>query len=106
MVAAGADCLSIDNEADIEKAKHLVGDKVMLMGNVRPSEVMLQGDVALVEKATAECLYKVYDSPRGAIIASGCSLPTETPFENIHAMLNTVRRIGNPFNIKRKEQVV
>lgn len=105
MVAAGADCLSIDNEADIGKAKALVGDRVMLMGNVRPSEVMLEGTVDDVRRATVDVVRKVYDSPKGFIVASGCSLATETPFENIHEMLNTVRRIGNPFAIKSPEEI-
>lgn len=106
MVEAGADCLSIDNAADILKAKDLVGDKVMLMGNVKPSETMLEGTVEDVRAAVVEVARKTYDSPKGIIIASGCSLPTETPFENIDAMLDTVRRIGNPFAIKSAEEIV
>ena len=104
-MAAGADCLSIDNEADIAKAKALVGDRVMLMGNVRPSEIMLEGTVEDVRRATVDVVRKVYDSPKGFIVASGCSLATETPFANIHEMLNTVRRIGNPFAIKSPEDI-
>ena len=98
MVEAGADCISIDNDADLLEAKQRVGDKVRLMGNVRPSEVMLEGTALDVRKATLECIRKACDSPKGYIVASGCSLPTETPFENIHAMLNTVREIGYPVN--------
>lgn len=106
MVDAGADCLSIDNDADIAKAKTLVGDRVMLMGNVRPSETMLEGTPEEVREATVEVVKKVYDSPKGFIVASGCSLPTETPFANIHEMLNTVRRIGNPFAIKSPDEII
>lgn len=106
MVQAGADCLSIDNEANIEKAKQLVGDRVMLMGNVRPSEVMLEGTVETVREATVACVKKAYNSPKGLIVASGCSLPTETPFENIHAMIDTVRRIGNPFKIESADKII
>jgi uroporphyrinogen decarboxylase len=32
------------------------------------------------------------------VVASGCSLPTETPFANIDAMLDAVREIGYPFH--------
>ena len=96
MVQAGADCISIDNDADLLEAKLTVGEKVRLMGNVRPSEVMLEGTKADVRMATIECIKKAHDNPKGYIVASGCSLPTETPFENIHAMLDTVREIGYP----------
>jgi uroporphyrinogen decarboxylase len=96
MADAGADCLSIDNEASLEGAKLRVGDRVRLMGNVRPSEVMLEGREEDVAGAVRECVRVAHDSPKGFIVASGCSLPTETPFENIHAMLDTVREIGYP----------
>jgi len=96
MVEAGADCISIDNDADLLEAKLRVGDKVRLMGNVRPSEVMLEGSPKDVRNAVLDCLKKAHDNPKGYIVASGCSLPTETPFSSIHAMLNTVREIGYP----------
>jgi uroporphyrinogen decarboxylase len=96
MAEAGADCLSIDNDADLLAAKGKVGNRVRLMGNVRPTEVMLQGTPETVETAVIECIRKAHDNPKGYIVASGCSLPTETPFTNIQAMMNTVRKIGYP----------
>ncbi len=104
MAEAGADCISIDNEADLREAKHKVGDRVRIMGNVRPSSVMLQGTIADVRAAVAGCVRKAYDNPQGYIVASGCSLPTETPFRNIQAMLDTVRKIGYPVDIEKLER--
>lgn len=94
MVEAGADCLSLDNDASIADACAVVGNQVRLMGNVHPSEVMLQGTPEKVRAATLECIARGKDNPCGFIVASGCSLPTETPFANIHAMLDTVREAG------------
>ena len=102
MLKAGADCISIDNDADLGEAKQKVGSKVRLMGNVRPSEVMLQGTVNGVRNEVYGCVRKAYDNPNGYIVASGCSLPTETPFENIKAMLDTVREIGYPVEIDER----
>ena len=96
MVDAGADCLSIDNDASLIDAKQAVGCRVRLMGNVHPSAIMLQGTTADVRQATLACLREASDNPKGFIVASGCSLPTETPFANIHAMLDTVRQVGWP----------
>jgi uroporphyrinogen decarboxylase len=96
MVDAGADCLSIDNEASLLDAKHVIGDKARIMGNVRPSEIMLQGTPAHVRQAVIACIAQAWDSPKGFIVASGCSLPTETPFDNIRAMMDTVTEIGWP----------
>lgn len=98
MVEAGADCISIDNDANLLEAKHKVGDKVRLMGNVKPSEIMLQGTAADVRKAVFQCIRQAHDNSKGYIVASGCSLPTETPFENIHAMMDAVREVGYPVN--------
>lgn len=105
MADAGADCISIDNDIDLLEAKQAVGDRVRLMGNVRPSEVMLEGSPADVRHAVRECVKKAYDNPKGYIVASGCSLPTETPFNNIHTMLDTVREIGYPVDIEKLRQV-
>jgi uroporphyrinogen decarboxylase len=96
MVDAGADCISIDNRIDLADAVREVGDRVRLMGNVDPTEVMLQGSPADVRNAVRACVTKAWQAPKGYIVASGCSLPTETPFANIHAMLDAVREIGFP----------
>jgi uroporphyrinogen decarboxylase len=104
MADAGADCLSIDNEADLLAAKEKVGDRVRLMGNVRPSEVMLQGTSAQVRQAVFDCVARAWDSPKGFIVASGCSLPTETPFANIHAMMDAVKEIGWPIRTETIER--
>ena len=96
MADAGADCISIDNDASLAAAKEAVGNRVRIMGNVHPSAIMLQGTPDEVRRATVDCVQQAHDNPKGFIVASGCSLPTETPFANIHAMLDTVRRVGWP----------
>jgi uroporphyrinogen decarboxylase len=96
MVEAGADCISIDNQIDLSQACAKVGDKARLMGNVDPSEVMLQCTPEGVRRAVRACVGKAWRSPKGYIVASGCSLPTETPFANIHAMMDAVREISFP----------
>jgi Uroporphyrinogen-III decarboxylase len=105
MADAGADCISIDNAADLLEAKLKVGNRVRLMGNIKPSETMLQGTPKDVRNAVIECVKKAYDNPKGYIVASGCSLPTETPFENIHAMIDTVRDIGYPIDHDKLERL-
>lgn len=100
MADTGADCLSLDNAADLGETKLKVGARVRLMGNVPPSEVLLQGTTDDVRAALRKCVAQAHDNPKGLIIASGCSLATETPFANIEAMMDEARRIGWPI---RKE---
>ncbi len=96
MADTGAACLSLDNVIDMAAAKEQVGGRVRLTGNVDPSAVMLQGSAGDVRQAVIDCVEKTFDSPKGYIVSSGCSLPTEVPFANIHAMMDTVREIGYP----------
>jgi uroporphyrinogen decarboxylase len=96
MADTGADCLSLDNAANLAEAKSKVGHRVRLMGNVPPSEIMLQGTPAQVREAVRACVRQAHDNPKGLIVASGCSLPVETPWKNIDAMLAAVREIGWP----------
>jgi uroporphyrinogen decarboxylase len=96
MADTGADCLSIDNAADLEAARLKVGHRVRLMGNVPPSEIMLEGTPSHVREAVRECVRKAHNNSKGLVVASGCSLPVETPFANIDAMLAAVRDIGWP----------
>jgi uroporphyrinogen decarboxylase len=49
------------------------------------------------------CVRKAHDNPKGLVVASGCSLPVETPFANIDAMLDAVREIGWPVNAEELE---
>ena len=104
MADTGADCLSIDNAADLAEAKVRVGHRVRLMGNVPPSEIMLQGTPAQVREAVRTCVRKAHNNPKGLIVASGCSLPVETPFANIDAMLDAVREIGWPVDPARLDE--
>jgi uroporphyrinogen decarboxylase len=96
MADTGADCLSIDNEASLSEAKAAVGKRVRLMGNVPPVAVLFESDPAGVREAVRTCVREGGDNPRGLVVASGCSLPTETPFANIDAMVRAVDEIGWP----------
>jgi uroporphyrinogen decarboxylase len=101
MADTGADTLSLDNAADLHAAKISVGHRVRLMGNVPPSEIMLQGTPKQVRAAVRACVSKAHNSPKGYVVASGCSLPVETPFANIDAMLDAVREIGWPVTAEK-----
>jgi uroporphyrinogen decarboxylase len=93
MCDTGAAVLSLDR-VDLEEVKHAVGDRACLLGNVAPAETLLHGTPATVEEQTALCIKKAADNPRGFIVGSGCEVPLWTPPENIHAMMDAVRKHG------------
>ncbi len=99
MAESGAGILSLDNAVNLEEAKHAVGDKVMLSGNVAPTETMYLGNRLNVENEAKECIRKTYDNPKGYILGLGCGLPYDTPPENVHALLHAARKYGKyPIN--------
>ena len=68
--------VSIDSAVDIAVAKDLVGDKLSIMGNVSPIEI-LRGTPESIEQAVIDCFRKCWDNPRGFTIAPGCDIPVQ-----------------------------
>lgn len=87
---------SVDNVVDLRKCRKTIGEKTKILGHVDPAGIMYAGTVRDVRRKTLECILDAYDSPKGYVVMSGCSLPVDTPFENIDAMMNTVREAGYP----------
>lgn len=94
MVMSGCDMLSIDNRVDLEYTKNLVGNKVPILGNVDPVEILYLGTPEDVDRAVKTCIQKAYDSPCGYILASGCDLSGNLPLENIDQFMTSARNYG------------
>ncbi len=93
-VDAGIGNFSIDNVEDLEDAKHVMGERVTLTGNIPPVDVVAYGTVADVFRSAKECIRKAWDSPRGFILCTGCQIPKGTPMENIKAIMDAGRTYG------------
>jgi uroporphyrinogen decarboxylase len=99
MADTGAAFLSLDNTIDLEEAKTAVGDRVGLTGNVPPVEVLMNGTIVEVTAAVKACIRKAFDTPKGFVLSSGCTVPLDTPPANIRAMREAARRFGRlPIN--------
>ncbi len=94
----GVGGFSVDNVVDLRDCRRTIGDKTKILGNVDPAGVVYAGSVTDVRRKTLECILDAYDSPKGYVVMSGCSLPVETPLENIDAMMSVVRDVGYPVN--------
>ena len=102
MADTGAGVLSLDDEVDLAEARAAVGDRVALLGNIRPTSVMVLGAPDDVRANVRECLAKAAGTPKGYILGMGCALPINTPPENIHALVNAAREYGRwPINPER-----
>lgn len=83
--------VSIDSAVDIAFAKEAIGDRLSIMGNVSPIEV-LEGTPETIAEAVKDCFRKCWDSPCGFTIAPGCDIPVTASLENIDAYMAAARK--------------
>lgn len=96
----GVNIFNFTHKQDISKVRELVGDKVCLLGNIPPLDVLVHGTPEMVRNATLACLER-YASGRGLILSAGGGTSPGTPKENIDAMLDAVKE----FNLKRADRL-
>lgn len=94
LVETGMSGFSLDNVEDLEDAKHAIGDKVRLIGNVPPVDIVRYGTYEDVVRESKVCIRKAYDNPNGFVLNTGCQIPIGTPIKNIRALMDTVRSYG------------
>lgn len=90
MVAAGFDGLSLDAPVDLADALALAPDDMVVLGNIDPVSVMLEGGIDDVSAAVTSLLERFGARPNFTL-ATGCDLPMETPLENIDAFMDTAK---------------
>lgn len=95
MCNTGARVLELDHLVDLGKAKQLVGQRVCLMGNLNPTDVLLKGSPRVVETAAKSCIEQAGAGGR-YILSSGCDVPVDTPLANIRAMVTAAERCARP----------
>lgn len=88
----GVDFISLDQKVDLVKAKEVAGEKLGLIGNVDPVKYFLQGSPADMDHAVKDCFDAAGDSSKGFYIAPGCSVPLDTPLENVTAYMEAARK--------------
>jgi uroporphyrinogen decarboxylase len=91
----GADIVELDTDVMLDNAKARIGGRVCLMGNIHPTQVLLQGSPKEVEEACRQAI-KDAGAGGGFILGSGCEVPPFAPQENIKAMIKTARSISYP----------
>lgn len=102
MIELGVSTFSIDNVESLEEAKKVVGDKVCLVGNVRPVETLRLGTTDEVYKESKECIEIGWNNPKGYILSTGCQVPIGTPEKNIKALVDSARMYGRGYRIPNK----
>jgi uroporphyrinogen decarboxylase len=78
---------------DLAEVKRRFGERIALKGNVDPIRVLLEGTLADVRSAVRDCLQAA--AVGGSyILGTADSTVIGTPFENIHAFVETGKKYG------------
>lgn len=86
---AGFEVFNFSYKADIAKTREIMGDQIVLFGNVAPRDLGVFGTPDQVYQAAWECLEKA-GSGRGLILSFGGGISPNTPVENIDAMCKAI----------------
>ncbi|MBC7092356.1 MAG: uroporphyrinogen decarboxylase, partial [Nitrososphaeria archaeon] len=78
---------------DIADVKNRVGNKICLMGNIPPLEVLSRGSPENVFEASRQCIMKAKNG-FGYVLSAGGGVPSAVPLENIDAMVRAVKQYG------------
>lgn len=92
MGKTGARILEVDWKVDMEKARRLLPDDVVLMGNIDPSDPLCLGTPADVHAKVQELIHKT--KGRSLILSSGCAMGANTKPENVAALVECAKRYG------------
>jgi uroporphyrinogen decarboxylase len=94
VVEAGISNFSIDDIEDLQEAKEIMGDQVIITGNVPPVDVIYLGDKDSIYQSVKECVAKGHDSPKGYILSTGCQIPMNTPIEKVKDFMDAADLYG------------
>ena len=85
---------SVDNRESLTEAKERMGDTFVLVGNVPPVDVMLEGTIDDVIESCKSCIAQGSESPLGYNLGTGCQVPIGVPRENFEAFIYAARTYG------------
>ncbi|MFW9832041.1 MAG: uroporphyrinogen decarboxylase family protein [Candidatus Thorarchaeota archaeon] len=94
MANTGVKIIELDHLVNLVEAKRLVGKRVVIMGNLNPIDLLLNGTPEQVEAAAKECIKTVGQDGR-YILSSGCEIPPDAPLDNVKAMVAAAQKFGS-----------
>ncbi|MCB5310866.1 uroporphyrinogen decarboxylase [Yersinia massiliensis] len=95
MAATGCDALGLDWTTDLADARHRVGDKVALQGNMDPS--ILYAPPARIEQEVSTILAS-YGQGEGHVFNLGHGIHQDVPPEHAGAFVNAVHALSRPYH--------
>jgi [methyl-Co(III) methanol-specific corrinoid protein]:coenzyme M methyltransferase len=87
MLESGAKAISVDQKNDISETRKKIGKEALMFGNYDPYNILVSGTPDNVRDAVRKCM----DNGVSAVWP-GCDIWTTVPPENMHAMMDEVRK--------------
>ena len=87
----GVNLFNMGFDISLNELKQLTQNRVTLVGNIPPRDVLASGDVAKVTDTTAKLVNSLQDKSR-VIFSCGGGMPPGVSSENIQAFINAVKR--------------
>jgi hypothetical protein len=82
--------LELDNDTDIFKAKEILKDHMCVMGDV-PAALSSIGTPEEMQAYCEKLIDNTGKGKTGFILSTGCTIPSDTRFENFQAMVDSVK---------------
>lgn len=87
------DVIQLDSKIDLAEARRILPERIAIMGNLDPTQVMLNGAPPEVLAAGRECIRKAGRAGQ-FILSAGCEVPRDTPYENLDALVQCAVEFG------------
>lgn len=94
IVDFGISAFSVDNVESMTDLKNLFGDRIGIIGNVDPVDLLRNGTPEDMKNEVIRCLSEAADNPCGFVLSPGCTTPVGTPKENLVALMNAAATYG------------
>jgi len=89
MVSTGVDIIEIDNKTNLAEAKKMAKGKACILGNI--STGILRTGTRKEIKVEVKKTLEHFKGSNGLIVAPGCAMASDTPFDNIDYLISTVQ---------------
>lgn len=92
MANTGSQIIEVDWKVDMGRAKKIVGNRAVLMGNVDPSDPLVWGTPEQVREKAKHIIEQT--GGMGVFLSSGCAMGYNTPDENMTALIQSAADYG------------
>lgn len=89
MFESGADAVSVENKNGLAEVRRILGEQVLLFGNLDGFELLENGTVEDIFREVKKCLDDGSDG-----LWPACEISLDTPAENYKAMIDAVKKYG------------